>query len=69
MGATSKYYLRIQESEVSDLPEYLRERITFVDDNVYKENEIFNAAQSKYIKAKRELEIVKYNIRHNVENR
>ena len=64
MGANSKYYLRIQESEASDLPDYLRERMTYIDENSYEENEHYKAAKSKYIKAKRDFEIVKYNLRH-----
>ena len=64
MGASNKYYLRLQEQEVNDLPEYLRDRITFIDDNTYKEHEEFEPAYKKYVKAKKELETVKFNIRN-----
>ena len=66
MGATNKYYLKVQEQEVNDLPNYLKERLAFIDDNTYADNELFKATYSKYVKAKKELEIVKYNIRHNI---
>tara|TARA_R110000851_G_C12974968_1_gene555732 strand:- start:96 stop:299 length:204 start_codon:yes stop_codon:yes gene_type:complete len=64
MSASNQYYLRIQESEANELPQCLKERMTFIDNSQYNESELYKAARSKYVKAKRELEVVKFNLRH-----
>lgn len=66
MSASNKYYLRIAEEEVNDLPNYLKERMTFIDDNSYKGNELYDSTLSMYVKAKKQLEIVKFKLRHNL---
>jgi len=66
MGASKEYFLIIREHEYLDVPEQFRPRLTFQDNdyNLYKDNELFKAAYSKYKKAKKELEEIKFNLRH-----
>lgn len=66
MEGSKEYFLRLREEEYFDLPRHLREKTTvyYNDYELYKDDPHFVALNKKYLKAKKEVEIWKFNQRH-----
>ncbi len=66
MEGSKEFFLRLREEEYFDLPQHLREKATvyYNDYELYKDDPLFVSLNKKLSKAKKDVEVYKYEKRH-----
>lgn len=66
MSAKKQWTITIEDSEYMEIPDWLRDkaRVYFNDYEDYKDDPLFQALYKKYRKAREDLDIYKFNARH-----